>query len=351
MHSIDSIPDIRSRRKPHAAMAMLGVVMTLGACSSESTGPHPSNLSSGKVVLTTRVASEPALFLQAADGGDRRRVHLQDVRDDIPGNYPGLEVTDAATINLSAPRWSHQGDRFAIVATLAFDQSELVVFDRNGANAEVASPNTQIIAGVPDWSPDGHMIAYAMSTQPRFTGIDIFVTNLVSHTVRRLTTGSHFGRSVLRWDALGRGVYFSRVTGETPGPGFNDISEILYVDATTLEQRVVRSGIIGEVQAISSSGSHVLVLRNRTLVGSSYERDLIRVALPTGNEVVLLTRELLQYASYSSTEMQTFFVTSIVVGPSAQYKYEYLDSEGARRTLSNIEQEATWDVFFPFPPD
>ena len=348
MPFIDSILDLR---KPRAAMAMLCLVAMLAACRSEATGPHPSNTSSGKVVLTTRVGSAPALFLQAADGGERRRVHLQDVRDDIPGNYPGLEVTDAAAINLSAPRWSRQGDRFAVVATLAFDQSELVVFDRNGANGEVASPNTQIIAGVPDWSPDGHMIAYAMSTQPRFTGIDIFVTSLTSHTVRRLTTGSHFGRSVLRWDALGRGVYFSRVTGETPGPGFNDISEIVYVDATTLEQHVVRSGIIGEIQAISSTGSHVLVLRNRTLVGSSYERDLLRLALSSGAESVLLTRELLQYASYSPTEMQTFFVTNIAASPSAQYKYEYLDSSGARRTLSNIEQEANVDVFFPFPPD
>ena len=170
-------------------------------------------------------------------------------------------------------------------------------------------------------------------------------------TVRRLTTGSHFGRSVLRWDALGRGVYFSRVTGETPGPGFNDISEIVYVDATTLEQHVVRSGIIGEIQAISSTGAHVLVLRNRTLVGSSYERDLLRIALSSGAELVLLTRELLQYASYSPTEMQTFFVTSIPASPSAQYKYEYLDAGGTRRTLSNIEQEATFDLFFPYPPD
>ncbi len=275
----------RTRRSALALIPVIGLV----ACE-DSIGPtSPSYVDGARLVVTQVEAGRPVLYTGTVDGTSRTRIHLTDVVDRIPGNTTALVVQDENLLALAAPRISPSGAKIAVVATLAYDQSEIVVLNRDGSAAEVASVNTQIIASDPDWSPDGTKLAYSMSTLPGFLGLDLFITDLATHTVTRLTTGARV-TSAVRWSQDGKSIYFAHTTGTTTND--NWLSEIVRVDVATKAAQVVASGIVGEVNAISRSGLRALVTRNAPVAAASTSaRTLVEVGFDHSVERTIISTD------------------------------------------------------------
>ena len=253
------------RRLRRGALVLIPLI-GLAACE-DSFGPStPSYVDGAPLVVTQLEAGRPALYVGTIDGTSRTRIHFTNVADRIPGNSAELVVKDEKLLALGAPKFSPSGAKIAVVATLAYDQSEIVVVDRDGSAAEVASVNTQIIASDPEWSPDGTKLAYSMSTLPGFLGLDLFITDLATHTVTRLTTGARVN-SAVRWSQDGKSIYFAHTTGTTTNG--NWMSEIIRVDIATKGMEIVASSIVGQVNAIARSGLRALVTRNAPVAPAS----------------------------------------------------------------------------------
>jgi Tol biopolymer transport system component len=267
------------------------VALFLGACD-DSTGP--SNDKPGTVALVTFNGTKPNLFIQNIDGGKSQRIHFNGAVDPIPGNNPLVPpVTDDNLLALAHMSWSPDGTRMAVVATVAFDQSEVVVMNADGSSPRIASVNQQIILSPVDWSPNQRYLAYAMSTQGGARGVEIFTTDLDQNSVKKLTTGSNFGGSgaALRLNADASKVFYSKTTGEVNTPVHNYISELRSVDLNS-NMQLVASAIVGEINAIARDGSWVVLIRN--LAGS--ERQLVKREIASGQETVLVNGGKLQRA-------------------------------------------------------
>jgi Tol biopolymer transport system component len=162
----------------------------------------------------------------------------------------------------------------------------------------VASVNQQIILSPIDWSTDQRYLAYAMSTQPAARGVEIFTTDLDQHRVYKLTTASGFGGTgaALRLSNDASKVYFSKTTGEVTTPVRNYVSELHSVDLAGSVQPVAQS-IVGEISAIARDGSWVVLLRNAsTRADGTFERQLVKRVISSGQETVLVKGGNLQRA-------------------------------------------------------
>jgi Tol biopolymer transport system component len=247
----------------------------------------------------TFTGTKPNLFIQNIDGGGTERIHFNGAADPIPGNSPLVPpVTDENLLALGHMSWSLDGRKLALVATVAFDQSEVVVMNADGSSPRIASVNHQIILSDVDWSPDQRYLAYAMSTLGGARGVEIFTTDLQQNAVRKLTTGSNFGGTgaALRLNADASRIYFSRATTTVNTPVYNQLSELRSVDLNGNVQ-LIGQGIIGEISAIARDGSWVLLLRNTALrADGSYDRQLVKRTIASGQETVLVNSGNLQRA-------------------------------------------------------
>ena len=208
------------------------------------------------------VDNSPAVhvfFVGRLDGAVRSQLHFVNVVDSIAGNFPFNPVRDDKLRVLASPALSPDGAKLATVVTVAPIQSEIVVMDTNGTHAQVASANFQIIVGTPAWSPDGSKLAYAMSTQLDTAGIDLFVTDLATHAVTRLTTNADARATAIRWSPDGKAILYSRRTGLAPDGAGNAISEIVKVDVAARTSTTIASGILGDVCSIAPSATRYLV--------------------------------------------------------------------------------------------
>lgn len=252
-----------------AALALLATT-GLTACDDSI---WPSGGDRATVVITQQDAGRPALFFGSADGSQRTRIHLTNVADSIPGNLASLVVNDTTLLALSSPSI---GGRIAVVATVAFDQSEIVVVGIDGKRAEVASINTQIIGSEPSWSPDGNQLAYTMSTLPGLGRLDLFVTDLPSHTVTRLTTAGNLANATVRWSLDGKSIFYARTTGVTTDGLDNRLSEIVRVDVATKTSQVVVSNVLGQITSLDQSGNGMLLTRNVAVAGGTARQLILK---------------------------------------------------------------------------
>ncbi len=336
---------------PMLAVKTALVVAMTGAAACGSGRITEPGTRTGQLALTTIVSGKPALILQSTDGTGALRLGFAHVVDSIPGNGADLIARDDNLLALGSPRWDPWGQRVAVVATVAYDQSEIVVMDATGASGQVASVSSQIIASAPDWSPDGNRLAYTMSTLQGMAGLDLFVTDLRTHQVRRLTTGANLGRAVVRWSYDGNTIYIWHRLGETGGSAPNAIGDVIAVDVATGATTVVRSGFIGEVQDISAYGNKALVLRTDSLVGGLVMRDLL-VAPFTGNvtQVVAFNEPMFLAtwaAGWAAGEDHVVLVSAGKSG-TGSVTYEWLQtSTGDRRILSGVAGDASVDLYLP----
>jgi Tol biopolymer transport system component len=320
-------------------------ILGLTACGdSATTAPTPSATQTSSVAVTTFESTKPALFVQNVDGSSKKRIQFTNVRDDIPGNYAGLTVGDANLLALGNPAWDPSGSgRIAVVATLAYDQSEIVVMRPDGTG-EVASINTQIISAGPQWSPDGKKIAYTMSTLPGFKGIDLFVTDLSTHTVKRLTTNANLAQSAVRWSLDGQSVYYSKVTAQ-PTPTDDYRNDIVQINVNTGAAKTIASDVFGQISSISKTGTRVLLTRGVGLARALIEHEL------AGTERVLVSD--VTYGRYSQTTENNVLVVTVGVSAGAVTNtFQVFDVfTKARTTIVGVSGDANADVYTPYPLD
>ena len=273
----------------------------------------------------------PALYLQNADGKERVRVRFENVHDKIEGNWPAdfLPVTDDRIIAMSNPKWSPDGQQLALVVSVAFDQSEVVVMNADGRQIRTESVNGQIIMGDVDWSPDSRKIAYVMSTQNHARGVDLFVTDLVTEKVQRITTDGRFGAwDQYRWDPTGTGLWYSQ--WESWGDdGWNRVARVYHATLTGQVDGVPEKAI-GDLQAISRDGQWAYTVRY-TPRG---QQEFVRMPLGKGEEQVIARGEFM-YARLLEGDDELVIVGYNPTGAPSYMRYGALDGEPRGRLSMN----------------
>jgi len=332
--------------------SQFSIALLLGAalagCSDATTEPsveHPT-----RVAITVFEGTQPILLFGDAGGGNRTRLHFTGITDPIPNNLPGFEITDEHLLALGAPSISPNGSRIAVVATLAYDQSEIVVMKRDGGGGEVASVNTQIIGSRPEWSPDGAKLAYTMSTKPNFGGLDLFVTDLTTHTVTRLTTDEHLDLAAIRWSVGGTAIYYTRRGVSTASIPGERVNELVRINVATGAEQVVATGLVGDAAAISSDGARVLLTRDVATTGGGSTRALIEVTV--GGSERTLVESGVAWARYLQDDTHAVVIEAPQSGGDVvrQYLVMELASKSTAR-ISNVAGEANVDAFFDRLPD
>ncbi len=242
-----------------------------------ATAPDSAVPAAARVAYVVQENGHPALYVQNADGTGRVRIHFTGAQP-LPGNLGDLPVVDDHVLALGPLAWSPDGKKLAVVVTLAYDQSELVVVDADGKSAREASLNSQIIMTAPDWSPDGTKLAYGMSTQPRAFGVQLFVTDLAASSWRQVTNGTAVGSpgTDVRWSSNGGTLYLWQ-TIRTPSLDSDWLSRISSVDPVTGETRMLVDSVAGMVQDVGRGGTWALVLRTVSQPSNQDGvRDLVR---------------------------------------------------------------------------
>ena len=292
-----------------AALAVLGsALLVVAACADDSgTGPRSPDVAGSTVALIELDGARPAFYLQKADGSERARVHFNGAVDEVPGNTPLVPaLTDANILGLRSVKWSPDGTRIAFVATVAFDQAEVVVMDADGTDPRIVSPNYAYIVGDVDWSPDGKRVAYIMATRPNLAGLELFVSDVAgAPKVTQVTTTSGYRGlgGTIRFATTGTSVWISQVTGEQGAPLFESISAVRRVDLASGAITSVRENLAGEVQAVSRGGAWALVLRHKAIANGVYDNQLVRVPLVgTGPELLLVDGGRLDFARLTSDD-------------------------------------------------
>lgn len=343
----------RARRALAAIVLATSVVFT--ACDSDdgATAPAPQTSASTVVASVEYIGTRAALYLDTSTTS-RSRVTFNGATDPIAGNSPLVPpLADANLLALGPLAWSPSGTKLAMVATVAFDQSEVVVTNANGGEPRIASVNSQIILSQPDWSPDETRLAYAMSTRAGARGVDLFVTDLRTNTVQRLTDGLEYSQTggALRFSSDGRSLFYAKPTGETGAPLFNKICDIWRIDLATGAQVRLAQGINGAVQAIARSGTWALVLRQTgVLAGGDYDRALVRVPLAgSAAEVTLIPNGRLQYARLTNDDLRTIFARNDATTPgTVTAAYRSMPASGGAESpvRGTSDKTITADVFF-----
>jgi len=296
----------------HAATAV-GALLILTACSdNDATGPSTPDLAT--IALVELQGTRPAFYIQKSDGSDRARIHFTGAIDEVPGNSPLVPaLTDENILAIRSVKWSPDGTRIAFVATVAFDQAEVVVMKADGTDARIVSPNYAYVLGDVDWSPDGTRIAYIMATQPSLRGLELFVSDVVgAPRVTKITTNSGYKGlgGTIRFASSGTAVWISQVTGEQGAPLFESIGAVRRIELANGTISSVRENIVGEVQAVAHTGAYALVLRRKALTNGVYDSQIVRIPLSatSGSEQVLVDGGRLDYARLTTNDSRVLLL-------------------------------------------
>ena len=321
-----------------APLLALSTVLALVACSDRTTpvGPvAPGTASPIEAVTspkTDRLATieqedgKEVLYLQNADGTDRTRVHFQNVKDRVAGNYV-LPVTDETIRAMRRARWSPDGQSLAVIVVPAAGVAEVVLVSADGRSLRTVSPNSQYLFGDVEWSPDSRRIAYAMSTGPFALSPDLFVTDLGSDRVSRVTkSGMVSGFDTFRFDATNQLIYFTERLGYAED-GVNGLFRFALADLTSFAI-LRKETILGEPQGIARDGLSVLLLR----WNADGVRELVRTDRSSRRETVLASGDMLNAVLLDGD------AEALVVSPDLN------DRSGSTRTFRIFGVSAPNDV-------
>jgi Tol biopolymer transport system component len=145
----------------------------------------------GELLAFSYIGGPENIYIVGTDGGDVRPIVVRDQRD-------------------FRPEWSPDGSH--LVFTTVIDGVHAIVrVDVDGKNLRQVTP-TEEAAGDPDYSPDGRRLIYFTDEPlPR----DLFVLDVASGKVTRLTDTADFEEMSPRWHPDGRqAVFVGKETGE-----------------------------------------------------------------------------------------------------------------------------------------
>jgi Tol biopolymer transport system component len=301
------------------------VLFGVGACAESPTQPPAdTQIIASHTAYVEIENNRPVLYVDGPADAAPRRVHFTGDAEDIPGNNPLVpKLTDANILALRSPRWSPDGTQLALVASTAFDQAEVVVINADGSHPRIASVNYQYVMGDVDWAPNGKSLVYAMSTRAGAQGLELFISDLEQRTVRQLTQSSGYSGlgGVVRFDATGANVYFSKVTREQPTAPFNSISDVRRLSASGGAITNVATDIVGEVQAIERTGAGALVMRATSWPSDgNIPRELSRVSLAGSSPRTLAASTRLQTAHLTADDAFAVFLTETTGGTGFAYQ-------------------------------
>jgi dipeptidyl aminopeptidase/acylaminoacyl peptidase len=297
------------------------------------------------MAMTGFELQQPALFVLDSDGTARSRIHFDGVSDDVPGNLPPfiLPVRDASIRALGPVRWSPDGNHLAAVVTVAFDQSQIVVMNNDGSDKRTASINTQIIMSGIAWSPDASRLAYTMSTTAGAGGIDLFITEIESSRVTRLTEGAALGVPgvSLAWSADGEAVIWSEITGTGPEPLFQRISNVNRVDIETDIESTLGVDITGQIFGITDDGQHVVIVRRVADAGTQFLEEVVVRRLADGQETVLTDLpEPIDWAAFTAGDERVIVASPLFAGSGLRFRMYRLDGSDETE-LTAVDANAT----------
>ena len=321
------------------SIAVVALSAGLAACGESTT--TPGGRASTRVAVTTHEGGA-ALFIQDSDGGNRTRIRFTNVTNVVAGNPADVVVSDTSVHGLGTPVWDPSGGRVAVTAEVS-NHSVVLVMRADGTGGEVASSDTMLVGSDPQWSPDGRKIAYTMSTLADLDVHDVYITDLATHTVSRVTTGAQAVAAALGWSPDGASVIYSRPTGSTHDDPDNFISELAAVDVSSGVSRTLMSGVLGQITGIARSGDRVLVSRGVATTGGS-ARQLVELTI--GGSEHVLADSLVWYGHYiTGNNALAVLISATGTGNSVSFGYELLDVGTGRRTpLGGVTGQAGIDV-------
>ena len=301
-----------TRYVTRAALLVAALLVTTACSDDEVAGPGEAELET--VAMVELQGARPAFYVQKSDGSERTRIHFTGAIDEVPGNSPLVpDLTDDNILAIRSVKWSPDGTRLAFVATVAADQSEVVVMKADGTDARIVSVNYQYIVGDIDWSPDGTRLAYIMATLPSLRGLELFVSDVVgAPRVTKITTNSGYKGlgGTVRFASNGTAVWISQLTGEGAAPLFEKVSAVYRVELASGEIGVIKENIVGEVQAVAHNGAWALVLRHNSIANGVYDDRLLSVSVmaTSPGERTIANGGSLDYARLTADDSRGLFL-------------------------------------------
>jgi hypothetical protein len=308
-------------------IAAVTIAAGLAACRDSIT--NPGSTTPTRVAVTTNQGGA-ALFLQDVGGSNKTRLRFASVTDVIQGNPADVVVSESSVQSLGTPVWDPAGGRIAVTAEVS-NHALILVMRADGTGGEVASSDTMLIGSDPQWSPDGRRIAYTMSTLSNLDVHDIYVTDLTTHAVTRVTTGAHAVAASIGWSPDGAAVIYSHATGSTGDEPDNLVSELVKVDVSSGASQTLVTGIVGQITGIARSGDRVLISRGVATSGGGSVRELIEVSVG-GSEHVLADSAVWSGHYTTGDDAHAVLVTATGTGNAVNFSYEILDVANGRRT-------------------
>jgi WD40-like Beta Propeller Repeat len=323
------------------SIAAVALSAGLAACGESIT--TPGGHAPTRVAVATYQGG--ALYVQDSDGGNRTRIRFTNVTNAVQGNPAEVVVSDTSVHALGTPVWDPAGRRVAVTAEVS-NHSVILVMRADGTGGEVASSTTMLIGSDPQWSPDGRKIAYTMSTLADLDVHDIYVTDLATHAVSRVTTGARAVGAALGWSPDGTSIIYSRVTGSTRDDPDNFISELAEANVSSGVSRILMGEVVGQITGIARSGDRVLLTRAVPTAGGG-ARQLVELAL-AGSEHVLADSVVWSGHYVAGNDALAVLTTATGAGISVTFGYEILDVHTGRHTpIGGVMGQAGVDLATP----
>ena len=244
-------------------------------------GPPP--LSDGTIVYRESIDDGlENIFVSPTPTANEQRINIGAIF--VPASYelgPGLNLRSPSQFGLIATaRWSPDGTKIALRIVRAADTAQLIVLDRDGSNAKLASPQL-LITFVPTWSPDGTELFYTMAKGPMGANIGLFVSNLLTDTVTEIVLPFQTpanGFRGLQWSSDMQHLYFTTFDGAT------DESVVYQFDRSSSLVTTLVPVVMGRIQSLSVGGKFALQEKVNSATGIN---QLVRIDLLTFEEILI----------------------------------------------------------------